>query len=171
MPLAPFQHLPQTKSDVAPDLTPSPKRDPFGKVASWTTRFTGGRWGFLLAFGSVLVWACLGPFFKFSDNWQLVINTSTTIVTFLMVFLIQNAQNRESKALHLKLDELILSTRRARNELIDVENLTDEQLDRLRVRYRQISEDCHANRDKEEFLHPDFNEHPSAHSHRRGHVH
>ena len=151
----PSQHLPHTKSDIAPDLTRLPKHDLFGKIASWTTHFTGGRWGFLLAFGSVIVWAILGPFCQYSNNWQLVINTATTIVTFLMVFLIQNAQNRESKAINLKLDELILSTRRARNELIDVELLTDAQLDRLGERYRRVSASCRANLDKDEFLHPE----------------
>jgi low affinity Fe/Cu permease len=101
-----------------------------------------------------LVWALLGPYCNYSANWQLVVNTGTTIVTFLMVFLIQNAQNRESKALHLKLDELILSARRARNELIDIELLTDEQLDRLGERYRQVSAACHRNLNKAEFLNP-----------------
>ncbi len=137
-----------------PDVANLPRRDLFGMIASATTRFTGGRWGFFLAFGSVLVWAALGPVFHYSDNWQLVINTGTTIVTFLMVFLIQNAQNRESKALHLKLDELILSARRARNELIDIELLTDEQLDRLSERYRRVSQACHRNLDDAEFLDP-----------------
>jgi low affinity Fe/Cu permease len=139
---------------TGPDVEHLPKRDLFGKIAGWTTRFTGGRWGFVFAFGSVLVWAVLGPVFHFSNNWQLVINTGTTIVTFLMVFLIQNAQNRESKALHLKLDELILSARRARNELIDIELLTDEQLDRLSERYRRVSKACHQNLDDAEFLDP-----------------
>jgi low affinity Fe/Cu permease len=114
--------------------------DLFTRLAGWTIRATGGRWGFLFAFGSVLLWALLGPFFGFSENWQLVINTGTTIVTFLMVFLIQNAQNRESKAIHLKLDELILAVNRARNELIDIEHLTEEQLDRLAERYRKVAE-------------------------------
>jgi len=150
------QKIEQVKPDQpAPDVVHVPKRDLFGKVAGWTTRFTGGRWGFLFAFGTVIAWAASGPFFGFSSDWQLVINTGTTIVTFLMVFLIQNAQNRESKALHLKLDELILSTRRARNELIDVELLTEEQLDRLAARYRRISEACHANLEDEDFLNHD----------------
>jgi low affinity Fe/Cu permease len=121
------------------------RRDLFTRVAAWTTRATGGRWGFLFAFGSVLAWAVLGPFFRYSENWQLVINTGTTFVTFLMVFLIQNAQNRESKAVHLKLDELILAVRQARNEMIDVEHLTDEQLDRLAERYRRVTE-CYQHR-------------------------
>src|SRR4051794_20532886 len=88
--------------------TSNPGRgDLFCRMAAWTIRATGGRWGFLSAFAVVLIWAGSGPFFHYSDNWQLVINTGTTIVTFLMVFLIQNAQNRESKAVHLKLDEII----------------------------------------------------------------
>jgi low affinity Fe/Cu permease len=122
---------------------PAFRQDLFTRVAAWTTRATGGRWGFLFAFGSVLIWAVLGPFFHYSENWQLVINTGTTIVTFLMVFLIQNAQNRESKAVHLKLDELILAVRQARNELIDVEHLTEEQLDLLAQRYRKVAESNH----------------------------
>jgi low affinity Fe/Cu permease len=109
-------------------------------VAGWTIRATGGRWGFLTALGAVILWAVTGPFFRYSENWQLVINTGTTIVTFLMVFLIQNAQNRESKAIHLKLDELILRVRTARNEMIDIENLTDDQLERLGERYRKVAE-------------------------------
>jgi low affinity Fe/Cu permease len=154
MPIKEIRERDPARITDGPDVQNLPKRDFFGKVAGWTTRFTGGRWGFSLAFGSILVWAALGPFCHYSDNWQLVINTGTTIVTFLMVFLIQNAQNRESKALHLKLDELILSARRARNELIDIELLTDEQLDRLAERYRRISEAAHRNLDDVEFLDP-----------------
>jgi low affinity Fe/Cu permease len=114
--------------------------DRFGCMAAWTARASGGRYGFLSAFGLVIAWAICGPFFRFSEGWQLVINTGTTIVTFLMVFLIQNAQNRESKAIHLKLDELIYSVERARNDLIDIENLTEEQLDLLGERYRKLAE-------------------------------
>jgi low affinity Fe/Cu permease len=99
--------------------------------------------GFLTALGSVVVWAALGPVFQYSENWQLVINTGTTIVTFLMVFLIQNAQNRESKAIHLKLDELIFAFRKARNEMIDIEHLTDEQLDRLAQQFKRVAECNH----------------------------
>ena len=99
------------------------------KFARRATIWTGSSAAFALAVLVILVWGITGPVFHFSDTWQLVINTGTTIVTFLMVFLIQNAQNRESKALHLKLDELILSARRARNELIDIELLTDDRCD------------------------------------------
>ena len=122
---------------------PVRERDLFTKVAAWTIRVTGGRWGFLLALATVVLWALLGPYSRYSQTWQLVINTGTTIVTFLMVFLIQNAQNRESKAIHLKLDELILSISRARNELIDIENLTEEQLDRIAERYQKVAEQHH----------------------------
>jgi low affinity Fe/Cu permease len=115
------------------------RHDLFGKIAGGTIRATGSRWAFVIALMSVVIWALLGPVFHYSENWQLVINTGTTIVTFLMVFLIQNAQNRESKAIHLKLDELILAVRQARNELIDIEHLTEEQLDRLAERYREVA--------------------------------
>ncbi|HWO72467.1 MAG TPA: low affinity iron permease family protein [Dehalococcoidia bacterium] len=95
-----------------------------------------------LAFGAallvVLIWAGSGPFFHFSDTWQLVINTGTTIVTFLMVFLIQNSQNRDTRALQMKLDELIIYTRGADNKLIDLEKLSDEDLDRLEQEIRRL---------------------------------
>jgi low affinity Fe/Cu permease len=120
-------------------------RDLFTKMAGWTIRATGGRWGFLTALATVIVWAVSGPFFQYSANWQLVINTGTTIVTFLMVFLIQNAQNRESKAIHLKLDELIFAQKQARNEMIDIEHLTEDQLDRLSVQFSKVADD---NQDK-----------------------
>jgi low affinity Fe/Cu permease len=87
----------------------------------------------------VLVWAVSGPLFAFSDTWQLVINTGTTIVTFLMVFLIQNTQNRDTRAVHLKLDELILYTKGADNELVDLENLTDEQIDRMEKQFHTLA--------------------------------
>src|SRR3954468_24361115 len=102
------------------DVPSPPRPDVFCQISAWTIRVTGGRWGFLTALAIVIVWAVAGPFFHYSENWQLVINTGTTIVTFLMVFLIQGAQNRESKAIHLKLDELIMGVNRARNELIDI---------------------------------------------------
>jgi low affinity Fe/Cu permease len=119
----------------------SARRDLFTRLAGWTIRATGGRWGFLTALATVVIWALLGPLCGYSENWQLVINTGTTIVTFLMVFLIQNAQNRESKAIHLKLDELILAVNRARNELIDIEHLTEEQLDLIGQRYKKVADE------------------------------
>ncbi len=125
---------------IPPPHPPLSHSDLFGHIASWTVRATGGRWGFVSAVGIVLIWAALGPVFHYSDNWQLVINTGTTIVTFLMVFLIQNAQNRESKAVHLKLDELIRAVKTARNEMIDIENLTEDHLDQLADRYHKLAE-------------------------------
>jgi low affinity Fe/Cu permease len=86
----------------------------------------------------ILIWAASGPFFRYSDTWQLVINTATTIITFLMVFLIQNTQNRDSRSLHLKLDELIKAERRARNSLIDLDSLTDQQLKELEDQYKKL---------------------------------
>lgn len=119
------------------------RRDLFGTIAAWTTRASGSRWASLGALMTVIVWASVGPHFHYSENWQLVINTGTTIVTFLMVFLIQNAQNRESKAIHLKLDELIHSLKQADNKMINIENLTEEQLDRLAHRYQKIAQPLH----------------------------
>lgn len=95
---------------------------------------------FALALSSILVWAACGPLFGFSDTWQLVINTSTTIVTFLMVFLIQNTQNRDTKALQLKLDELIRASAKARNKLIDLEDLSDEEMEELHKEFNQLKE-------------------------------
>jgi low affinity Fe/Cu permease len=104
----------------------------FDKVAQRTAKQTGRPATFALAVGVVLVWAVTGPLFGFSDTWQLVINTGTTIVTFLMVFLIQNTQNRDTEALQLKIDELIRVSERARNRLISLEDLTEEELDRVK---------------------------------------
>jgi low affinity Fe/Cu permease len=105
----------------------------FSNLAQITAREVGRAWVFALAMGTVLVWAITGPLFHFSDTWQLVINTGTTIVTFLMVFLIQNSQNRDSAAIQVKLDELIRVSR-ANNSLVGVEHLTDEELDEIRIR-------------------------------------
>jgi low affinity Fe/Cu permease len=102
----------------------------------------GSYWAFLLAALVVAVWGLTGPMFHYSDTWQLVINTSTTIVTFLMVFLIQNTQNRDAKAMHLKLNELISSVKAAHNEMIDIENLTDKQLEEIAQFYRNKKEEC-----------------------------
>ncbi|MGH2547759.1 MAG: low affinity iron permease family protein [Thermomicrobiales bacterium] len=111
----------------------------FARIASRTSAGAGHYLAFVIALGIVLVWAATGPIFGFSNTWQLVINTGTTVVTFLMVFLIQNSQNRDSKAIHLKLDELIRCTERANNALIDAEQDDDERLDELRKIYSAIS--------------------------------
>jgi low affinity Fe/Cu permease len=111
----------------------------FRKLAHRISILTGTPVAFGLALIVILVWAVSGPLFAFSDTWQLVINTGTTIVTFLMVFLIQNTQNRDSRALHLKLDELIIYSRGADNQLVELENLSDAQMDHLEARYHQLA--------------------------------
>lgn len=113
----------------------------FSKFARWMSTTLGNHNSFILAFLIVIVWVLSGPFFHFSDTWQLVINTATTIVTFLMVFLLQNTQNRDTIALHLKLDELIRSIGSAHNELLKVEQLPDEELEKLLKRYENLADD------------------------------
>ena len=98
----------------------------------------GSPWASVLAMLVIIVWAATGPVFGFSDTWQLVINTSTTIVTFLMVFLIQNTQNRDAKVMHLKLDELIRAVKEARNELIDLKDMSEEELRNLEKEFRKL---------------------------------
>ena len=112
----------------------------FTHFAKWTAYATGRPAAFILAVAVIIVWALTGPIFDFSDTWQLVINTGTTIMTFLMVFLIQNTQYRDSEAIHIKLDELIRSTKEARNSLLDLEEMEDEELDRLRADYEKLAE-------------------------------
>jgi low affinity Fe/Cu permease len=120
----------------------------FVRLASRTATLVGSPWAFLLAVASVLFWGILGPFYRYSDTWQLVINTATTVVTFLIVFLIQNTQNRDAKALHLKLDEIIRSIRRADNEMIDIEKLSDEELEALAKHYEDIRKACDERRSR-----------------------
>jgi low affinity Fe/Cu permease len=122
----------------------------FRKFSQATAHAMGTSWAFILAALVIIVWAITGPVFGFSDTWQLVINTSTTIVTFLMVFLIQNTQNRDAKAIHLKLDELLKGVTGARTELVDLENLTDKELEDLHQQFKKIHDaESHANkRDK-----------------------
>jgi low affinity Fe/Cu permease len=115
-------------------------RSAFGRVARATSRMTGHPLAFGAAILLVLVWMATGPLFGFSDTWQLVINTGTTIATFLMVFLIQNTQNRDSAAVQLKLDELIRSVEGAHTALLDLEELDQEDLDRIRADYEQIAQ-------------------------------
>ena len=113
-------------------------RSGFRVCAHWLSLAVGTPTAFLLALSVVVIWAVLGPVFHFTDTWQLVINTGTTIITFLMVFVIQNTQNRDTKALHLKLDELLRAVGGARNSLVDLENLSDEELDRLQREFERI---------------------------------
>ena len=98
----------------------------------------GSAWAFTGAVLVIVVWLVTGPTFHFSDTWQLIINTATTVITFLMVFLIQNTQNRDAKAMHLKLDELIRSVKGARNQLVDLENLSDEELKKLEKQFQRM---------------------------------
>ena len=112
---------------------------PFTRFAKWTSRAAGHPATFAVAALIILVWAATGPIFEFSDTWQLVINTSTTIITFLMVFLIQNTQNRDSAAMQLKLDELIRAINGAHNGLLDLEELSDEDLARIRARFEALA--------------------------------
>lgn len=117
------------------------------KSTSWFTRFAkrvsqiaGRPATFVIALTVIIIWAVSGPLFQFSDTWQLVINTSTTIVTFLMVFLIQNTQNRDSEAIHIKLDELIRAIEGAHNALLDLEELDEQELNRVRANYEKLAE-------------------------------
>ena len=103
-------------------------QDLFRRVAAFTSEVVGSAWSFVLAILVILVWAGSGPMFHYSDTWQLVINTGTTIITFLMVFLIQNTQNRDSKVIHLKLDELLRAMKHARTKFAELEHLTDAEL-------------------------------------------
>jgi low affinity Fe/Cu permease len=114
-------------------------RSLFTRFATGAARATGRPATFVLAVSIVVVWAVTGPMFGFSDTWQLVINTGTTIITFLMVFLIQNTQNRDSEAMHVKMDELIRAISGAHNALLDLEELDEKTLDTIRARYRKLA--------------------------------
>ena len=120
-------------------MRPTKSSSWFTRFAKWTAYAAGRPATFALAFGVILVWAVTGPLFGFSDTWQLVINTGTTIITFLMVFLIQNTQNRDTEALQIKLDELIRVTEGAHIALLDLEELDEKQLDRIRDRYEELA--------------------------------
>lgn len=119
---------------------PRKNKDGFRKFARLSARWTGRPSAFILAVVFILVWIVTGPIFHFSDTWQLVINTATTIVTFLMVFLIQNTQNRDSEAVQLKLDELLRSTSGAHNALLEIEELSEEELDEIKCCYTKLAE-------------------------------
>ena len=114
------------------------------RFARWATAWTGSSWAFALAVAVILAWLVTGPIFHFSDTWQLVINTGTTIVTFLMVFLIQNTQNRDSEAMHIKLDELIRALEGAHNALLNLESLEQGELDRIQANYEKLAAQARA---------------------------
>jgi low affinity Fe/Cu permease len=121
-----------------PAHKPSRINEAFHKFSTESARVLGSVWAFAIAVAVVAVWAITGPIFDYSEEWQLVINTGTTIVTFLMVFLIQNTQNRDARALHLKLDELIRALTEARTGLVDLEDLPEEELDRLADEFKRL---------------------------------
>jgi low affinity Fe/Cu permease len=116
--------------------------DAFGKFAASASAWLGSKWAFLAAVSIILAWSVTGPIFHFSNTWQLIINTGTTIVTFLMVFLIQNTQNRDARAINLKLNELIHAIATAGDQMMDIEKLSDEELDVLQARYEKIRAAC-----------------------------
>jgi low affinity Fe/Cu permease len=115
------------------------KKHLFTRFAKLTSHYTGKPITFITAVGIVIIWAVTGPFFDFSNTWQLVINTGTTIITFLMVFLIQNTQNRDTEALQIKLDEIIRSLKGARNEVLELEELDEQELDEIREEYLELA--------------------------------
>ena len=121
---------------------PSPvyRRSPFTRFSRWTAHAVGHPAAFALAAATILIWLVSGPLFGFSDTWQLVINTGTTIITFLMVFLIQNTQNRDSAAIHIKLDEIIRAMEGAHNAYLDLEELTEHDLELLRSQYASLAQ-------------------------------
>ena len=125
-------------------MHPTRSRSRFDQLAKSISRNTGRPRAFGLAAGTVLVWVVTGPIFGFSDTWQLVINTSTTIDTFLMVFLIQNTQNRDSEAVQVKLDELIRAVEGAHDALLDLEDLEDKELESIRARYSELAKKARA---------------------------
>ena len=114
----------------------------YSRFARWVARVSGRSITFALALGLIAAWVTTGPIFHFSDTWQLVINTATTIVTFLMVFVIQNTQNRDTEAIQIKLDELIRATQGAHNVLLDLEELEEDQLNRFRSRYEMLAREA-----------------------------
>jgi low affinity Fe/Cu permease len=137
-------------SDQQPGHSPGREmkavNETFRRLSHKTSAVVGSPLTFMVAVLIIILWALVGPLFHFSDTWQLVINTGTTIVTFLMVFLIQNTQNRDARAIHLKLDELIRSKKGARNMLVDLEDCTDEELAEMEQEFRKLREQAHHRR-------------------------
>ena len=125
-------------SKLSSDIAVQTRGDAFGRFAAAASGWLGSKWAFLGAISIIVAWAVTGPIFHFSNTWQLIINTGTTIVTFLMVFLIQNTQNRDARAINLKLNELIRAIDAAGDQMMDIEKLSDEELDILQARYEKI---------------------------------
>ena len=120
----------------------------FHIFATQAAYLVGTKWAFLAALLVIVLWLVSGPYFHYSDTWQLIINTGTTVVTFLVVFLIQNTQNRDARAIHLKLDEIIKSIDQAQNEMIDIEHLSDAELQKLADKYQRVREECDSRRNR-----------------------
>ena len=131
-----------TEIQTEAERRPFSATEAFSTAAQWTSRQCGRASSFMVACGTVVVWGITGPAFAYSDTWQLVINTGTTIVTFLMVFLIQNTQNRDMAVLQLKLDELIRASKSARNTLLNLEDMTEEELERLKGSFTRLAADA-----------------------------
>jgi low affinity Fe/Cu permease len=121
----------------------------FRSCAQWIANATGSPQAFLIAVATIVAWAITGPIFHYSDTWQLVINTATTIITFLMVFLIQNTQNRDTKAIHLKLDELLRAVEGARTSLVNLETLSDEEIERMQKQFARLGRVAELNQRKQ----------------------
>ncbi len=124
----------------------------FHTFAGHASQLVGSKWAFTTAILAIIFWGLSGPYFRFSDTWQLVVNTATTIVTFLIVFLIQNTQNRDARAIHLKLDEIIHAIKGARNEMIQIENLSDADLESISKNFEQIRAECERRTSKNKTL-------------------
>ena len=132
----------ETAKVVADSGRKQTQGDAFGKFAASSSGWLGSKWAFMGAIVIIAVWALTGPLFRYSDTWQLVINTGTTIITFLMVFIIQNTQNRDARAINLKLDELIHAIDTAKDQMMDIEKLSDEELDIIHKKYTKMRADC-----------------------------
>src|SRR5256714_11522277 len=139
-----------SKKKAATDKKTSRINNAFRKFSQKVSRAVGSSWAFIVAILIVGIWATTGPIFNFSDTWQLVINTGTTIVTFLMVFLIQNTQNRQDTAIQIKLDELLKGVKGARTSLVDIEDLSDKELESLHEQFKRLHkiEEKHKNESK-----------------------
>lgn len=135
---------PQTDKagEITRQVNAKVKGDAFGRFAAAASMSVGSRWATLGAILLIVGWGATGPVFHYSDTWQLVINTGTTIITFLMVFLIQNTQNRDSRAINLKLDELIRAIDAAGDQMMDIEKLSDKELDAMQKKYERIRAEC-----------------------------
>jgi low affinity Fe/Cu permease len=130
-------------------LKPSNKTSLYTHFTKFFSRVSGRPATFIAAAALIIVWAITGPLFGYSDTWQLVINTGTTIITFLMVFLIQNTQNRDTEAMQIKLDELIRVTKEARNSLLDLEELDEKELNKIRDHYEELARRARSGKEKE----------------------